>query len=579
MTTVLMPRCSSVIDASFYAHTLLEDRCTRAFADMFRVHRDKLKNIRGGCMVRVFPTDYTKELKQFSERDPYVSRCIDTLHKRGLNSMEMFVEGLVRNFGESCPDECEDEDAELQEIDKLREDFDVALSRYLDECIRDSTLNIIRYGFTPLGYKNLDGEKRNVPYVPRDFVIARLQPSGEYLCQGIDQQVDPGPFELFFFNTPTDDERPNSDLSKLLPLYNKLVLLYQAHDRSLEFASRPYIVTVPVQDNKDRDATGTLDEEKREREKTKLRQHMLREQVNQGTTTALRLAELAAVMSTDDGVVGIGGGEELSGSGFLASAMKRTHQEMTDKLFRLKNRYRKDVQTLREKTYALEDFIQKGCNLDAVGLPVRYQLPEGSSHVDCHLNVRPNALGYDMFVQTYQVEVTRAILGEPYSSKKIKEVETRQGLSRALMAATSDIDDDRVSAKCIMLQRFLVQNVLRALLNRDKIPMAPLDQTQKAMGLQRFHFMDRILRKRRMKLWLMCNTGHRAADITMKYRENDPYRTGQAVAVPQPVVPIATAQGDSVCSKCNEIDSDTDDDDDDDDDESGHGRRIKRGRH
>ena len=322
MTTVLMPHCSSVINASFYADTFLEDRYIPAFGDMFCMHRDKLKNIRGGCMVRVFPTDYTKELKRFSESDPYVSRCIDALHKRGLNSMEMFVEGLVRRFGESYPDGCEDEDAELREIDKLREDFDVALSPHLDRCIHYAMLNIIRYGFTPLGNKNLDDGKRNVPYVPHDFVIARLQPSGEYLCQGIDQQVDSGPFEFFFFNTPTDDERPNSDLSRLLPLYNKLVLLYRAHDPSLEFASRPYIVTVPVQDNKDRDANGTLDEEKREWEKTKLRQRMLREQVNQGTTTALRLADEAAVMSTDDGVVGIGGGEELSGSGFLASAMR-----------------------------------------------------------------------------------------------------------------------------------------------------------------------------------------------------------------------------------------------------------------
>ena len=38
-----------------------------------------------------------------------------------------------------------------------------------------------------------------------------------------------------------------------------------------------------------------------------------------------------------------------------------------------------------------------GRGTDLVDLPVRYQLPQGSNHVGSHLNVRPNALGYEMF--------------------------------------------------------------------------------------------------------------------------------------------------------------------------------------
>ena len=72
-----------------------------------------------------------------------------------------------------------------------------------------------------------------------------------------------------------------------------------------------------------------------------------------------------------------------------------------------------------------------------------------------------------------------------------------------------------------------------------------------------------------MKLWLMCNTGHRAVDITMKYRDNDPYRTGQAVIVPQPVVPVATAQE-------VPIDSEHDRSEDSDDEYQSYASRQKK---
>lgn len=560
-----------VVDGAFYAKTLLESRRERAIADLYRLYRHDLRKQQGGCMVRVFPTDYTRELKRFSEEDHHVRRCIDILLKSGLNPMDMFFEGLVRQFSDHSADE-DDEivEAELKEIDNLRDDFEVTLLPHLERCVQQATLNVIRYGYTPLGYKKLDGGRRVVPYVPLEFVVVRLQPSGEYVCRGIDQQQDRGPFELFFFRHPTDEESPNSDLAMLLPLHKKLKRLRQAHDRSLVIASRPYIVTAQIQGTKESD--DPLEDEKRERNRAKLRERMLRDQVNQGTSTAMRLADLAAVMANETG--GFGGAEELSGSGFLASTVRRTHQEMADKLYHLKTRYNHDRQRLKEKNEALEELLQKYINGRAgetVDLPVRYQLPEGCNHVGSHLNVRPNALNYDMFERLYQVEVTRTILGAHYS-KDVTEVGTRQGLARSLMAAVDPTEEDAISVKSVVLQRFVVYEVLSAWLSREQLPMAPTHPIQQSMGLRNFHLMDRILRNGRMKLWLMCNTGHRAADITMQYRENDPYRTGQAVLVPQPVVPIATAQGVSVAP-------DRDDNGDSDGEhESRPSQRYKRAR-
>ena len=67
----------------------------------------------------------------------------------------------------------------------------------------------------------------------------------------------------------------------------------------------------------------------------------------------LRFAEMAATLSFDEG--GITGAEELSCSGFLASTVKRTHQEMTNNIFRLKTRYHKDLKNQKEQNRALEN--------------------------------------------------------------------------------------------------------------------------------------------------------------------------------------------------------------------------------
>lgn len=124
-------------------------------------------------------------------------------------------------------------------------DFEDTLVPHLERCIYEGTLNIVRYGFTPLGYKKIEENgkgQRIVPYIPRKFVIVRLQPWGEYLCQSLDLDLDldgGGPTELYFFRTLTDEERPNSDLAMLLPLYKKLQLARQVHHRALILASRP----------------------------------------------------------------------------------------------------------------------------------------------------------------------------------------------------------------------------------------------------------------------------------------------------------------------------------------------------
>lgn len=561
-----------VTDGTTYAKTVLERRRDRAIADLFRLHRDRLLSQQGGCMVRVFPTDYTDELKRFSHVDHHVRWCIDSLFKDGLNATDMFLEGLVHQFSHHSTEDDDEVENELQEIDRLRDDFQDTLLPHLERCIQDATLNIIRYGFTPLGYQEIDNSRRVVPYVPNEFVIVRLQPSGEYLCHGIDAQTDQGPFELFFFRSLTDEERPNSDLAMLLPLRKKLELVRKVHDRSLMLASRPYIVTAQVQDGKEGD--DLFEDEKRERQKAKLRERMLRDQVNQGTSTAMRFAELAAALSTDGSGSGVafGGAEELSGSGFMASTVRRTHQEMADKLFTLKTKHHHERQKLNDKIGMLEELLQRyidGRAGETVDLPVRYQLPEGSSHVGSHLNVRPNALNYDMYERLYQVEIARAILGTKFS-QRVGVADTRQGVARSLVAAVDNIDETSISTKSVILQRFLIQFVLSSWLDREELPMTPLNPIRKSMNLDHFHLADRILYKGRMKLWLMCNTGYRAKDISMAYRENDPYHTGQAVVVPQPVVPIAATKRIAVTSEEADLDEEQDEGSDQEDYNNGN---------
>jgi hypothetical protein len=387
-----------VVDGSTYAQSVLQRRRDKAIADLLRLHRDRLSRQPDGCMVRVFPTDYTNQLKRFSYEDHHVRRCIDILFNDGLNPKDMFLAGLVRQFSDHSRSDEDDEDfeAELRDIDCLVDDFEATLMPHLGRCIEKGTLNIIRYGFTPLGFKPIDGGQRLVPYIPPEFVIVRLQPSGEYICQGIDGHEDQGPFQLFFFHDLTDEERPISDLAMLLPLFKKMQRAREVHDRSMDLASRPYIVTSQIPENKEND--DMIQEEKREKLKAKLRERMLREQYNDGTSTAMRYVDMATLAATTSGVSDLGRAEELCGNGFVASAMRRTHREMADKLYALKTRHHQEKEKLVDRVKTLEELLQlylSGQMSASVELPLRYQLPEGSSHVGSHLNVRPNALSYE----------------------------------------------------------------------------------------------------------------------------------------------------------------------------------------
>lgn len=555
-----------VIDGATYAQGALQRRRDRAVADLLRLHRDRLGRQPDGCMIRVFPTQFTDELKRFSEEDYHVRRCIDVLFKDGLNPTDMFLEGLVRQFSDHSKSDENDQDfeVELREIDALRDDFEATLVPHLERFIEEGTLNIIRYGFTPLGFKTIEGGKRTVPYVPSEFVVVRLQPGGEYLCKGIDGDADQGPFQLFFLNRLTHEERPVSDLTSLLPLYKKLKRVREVHDRSLIHASRPYIVTSHIQDNKEND--DLFEDERREKQKAKLRERMLREQVNSGTSTAMRYVDMSAAASGSTGVGMLGRAEELCGNGFIASAMRRTHQEMTDKLYHLKTRHHQEKEKLTKKVRVLEDLLQSylaGQTSGSAELPTRYQLPEGSSHVGSHLNVRPNALSYESLERLYHVQVETCILSKQANGKASK-ADTRQGVTRSLVAEVDNSETRTICPKSVILQRFFVHVVMADWLKDQKIPMAPSDPVKKSWTLGNFPLMDRFLRKGSMKLWLMCITGYRATDISMNYRQIDPYRTGQAIVVPQPVVPIA-ASG-VVPDITAEEDSDLYDDDYDSDD-------------
>lgn len=561
-----------VVDGTSYAQSVLPRRRDKAITDLVRVYRDRLSRQPDGCLVRVFPTDYTDELKRFSEEDHNLRRCIDILFSDGLNPKDMFLAGLVRQFSNHSRSDENDEDfeAELREIDCLVDDFEATLVPFLKSCIEKGTWNIIRYGFTPLGYKTIDDGQRFVPYVPSEFVIVRLQPSGEYICQGIDGNEDQGQFKLFFFDQLSDHERPTSDLTRLLPMFQKLQRAREVHDRSMVHASRPYIVTSQIPENKEND---DVQEERREKQKAKLRERMLREQYIDGTSTAMRYVDMANIAATTSGVSGLGRAEELCGNGFMASAVRRTQQEMAEKLYTLKTKHHQDKEKFMKRVKTLEELLQmhlSGQMTDSVELPMRYQLPEGLSHVGSHLNVRPNALSYETLERLYHTQVEMCILSKQ-SSGHSSRADTRQGVSRSLVAEVDHQQNHSISPKSLRLQHFFVHVVLAEWLKSQKIPMTPNDPLQKNLGIENFHLMDRILCMPRMKLWLMCKTGYHAGDISMRYRKSDPYRTGQAIVVPQPVVPIATSRQMPKRTKYDHADSsddnDNSDDDDDDDDD------------
>ena len=534
-----------VVDGSTYAQNFLQRRRGKAVADLFRLHRDRLSTQPDGCMVLVFPTEYTEQLKRFSYEDHHVRRCTDILFHDGLNPRDMFLAGLVRQFSDHSRSDEDDEDfeAELREIDCLVDDFEATLMPHLGRCIEKGTLNIIRYGFTPIGFKPIEGGQRLVPYVPSEFVIVRLQPWGEYICHGINGQEDQGPFKLFFFQDLTDEENPQSDLAALLPLFKKMQRAREVHDRSMDLASRPYIVTSQIPENREND--DLVQEEKREKLKAKLRERMLRDQYNDGTSTAMRYVDMATLAaSVTGGISGLDRAEELCGNGFVASAMRRSHQEMADKLYALKTRHHQEKEKLVERVKSLEELLQvylSGQTSTSVEMPLRYQLPEGSSHVGSHLNVRPNALSYETLERLYHTHVETCILSKQ-SLGHASKADTRQGVSRSLVAEVDHNDPQSISPKSLILQHFFVHVILAAWLKDQNIPMAPNEPLQRSLGLNNFHLMDRILRMPRMKLWLMCKTGYRARDISMAYRRSDPYRTGQAVVVPQPVVPIVNSR-------------------------------------
>lgn len=52
-----------VVDGSTYAQSFLQRRRDKTIADLLRLHRDRLSKQPDGCMVRVFPTEYTNLLK------------------------------------------------------------------------------------------------------------------------------------------------------------------------------------------------------------------------------------------------------------------------------------------------------------------------------------------------------------------------------------------------------------------------------------------------------------------------------------------------------------------------------------
>lgn len=137
------------------------------------------------------------------------------------------------------------------------------------------------------------------------------------------------------------------------------------------------------------------------------------------------------------------------------------------------------------------------------------------------------------------------------------------------MAEVDHQQDSSISPKTLKLQHFFVHVVLAEWLKSQKIPMTPTDPLQKNLGIESFHLMDRILCMPRMKLWLMCKTGYRAGDISMRYRKSDPYRTGQAIVVPQPVVPIATSRHMPNGTEYDHAD-DSDDNDNSDDVDDDH---------
>ena len=482
-----------------------------------------------GCAVLVHPTQLTKRLRYFSEKDKHVQRCIETLLVEGLDPSAMFFEGLSRAIEtedeeEEEEEEVEDDDEEeipatarqLERIDRILSTLEAQVMPRLEKFMRDALVNVERYGWTPLGHGD---DSKKTPFVPDEFVMVRLQPSGDYVCRDLRGET----MKVHFFRRLTAREEPTSDLSVLLADFESMEVLRASHSCATKNASRPLVVSAAAAAD---DASGmnqAATAAAAASSSSSSRRNAAGDDNNNRLLKDGRLQDLASLFSTETRSASASeGGETLSGELADSVLVQRNVQGLYNLLMQEKvaNRKRRERDRRAATTMMLkkrprvvtdDDQDEEEEEEDAAG-PLRYQLPEGVHHVASSLGVRPNAFANEVRKNQWQLEVEQVMLGrESDADSTANATETRQGIGRHLGAAVEG-SKHQTKHKCRLLQKFFVSEVLKDWLETIKIPMAVVEDS----NLARFYLYGAILKPQSFASWLTRNTGFRATDLDLK---------------------------------------------------------------
>lgn len=614
------PFCSPalLITGEHYFNSVLKRRREAILRQICKENAAVLSETPGGCVVLVHPTDLTERLLHFSETDKHVHRCIDILWDGALDPTALIVAGLRKKIQQDSDDDENDDDEreddarqilkaalQLRRMDAILDGLHEKGVIYgLERFMLDALLDLERFGWVPIvvdeSHRDGQGEKEDSeeegqldvqkkggknhrlpqetplrpPRIPKDYVVVRLQPSGEYVCRDLEGRI----CQLHLLRPPSAREEPTSDLRLLLSDFESMEVLREAHRRAVNSASRPFVVSAKTDGDADTASStllssigingGTRGSDKNGGVRGRHSgggASVSREGVFDPLRDS-RIQGIASVFRTE-GLSSSADGQMLTGELATGPPLQRTVQQMYDHLLREKVANHKKRKLDRETIDTLQNRLQKVVTDDTAGEngPLRYQLPEGVQHVESNLGVRPNAFNYEVRERLFEVQVEGVMLDRDANVDNAGAAETRQGVGRALVAA---VDASGVGAsggratlaKCRQLQKFFVDEVLKSWLQKTKLPMATtteergsgsfLGKSSEGGGafgggegggserfgncsdppsagsfsfsssslspLPKFDLFNAILKRRSLVSWLLVSTGLRAADIDFR---------------------------------------------------------------
>lgn len=559
----------------------------RSICDEFE---DALRDEEYGCVVLVHPTPLTDRLRAFFEKEKHVQRCLDVLLAIGLDPAAMFVEGLTKTVLEEEEEDegdadDDDDDDELSESDEEEEEADDQHHRHrrllhrsrrrgnrhaddgverrllrrvdaiqdtlakeaipkLEKFFRDALTEIVKYGWTPVGHD--DNDARRTPRVPLDYVVVRLQPSGDYVCRDLDGRDYP----LHFFRRPTAKEDPSSDLALLLPDFENMETLREEHLRAMKSASRPFVISSKAPDDLLWGATPPSSSSSSWSARTANNNNGGGGGGTGGRDPSLnvlrdgRAQDLASLFRSEAAST-TRDGDTLAGELAEGAPMRQSVQRLYRHLLREKVENWKKRRLDRRTIDLLERKLQRVVtDDDPTNGPLRYELPEGVQHVASNLGIRPNAFGYETQKRLWQVEIEQVMLASR-SGVDVGAADTRQGVGRTLTASV-EASGSHASNKIALLQKFFLDELLREWLREQRLPMAATATattattatTTSAGGIVRgsgeggggnggrggsggsleadLRFYGTILKPLGLALWLKRSTGFRAAEIDLR---------------------------------------------------------------